>query len=647
MKNLQCLDMASMTLKLGFVSVLLMSAGLIPSAYGVQSLTLTWDPSSGADVTGYNIYYGQVGGGFTNAIDVGGALTNTISGLQEAVTYFFFVSAYNSARIESDPSNVVNYSVPGTGTNTPPTISNIADQTTFQNIATAPIAFTVGDTQTPVAGLVVTSASSNPSLVPVSNIVLAGSGANRTVIITPALNQMGTATITLTVNDGSITTSDSLVLTVNPFINTPPTISSITDRSINEDSNTGTIAITIGDAHTTTGNLTLSGASSNPTLVPASNIGFGGSGASRTVTVTPAANQSGMATVTITVSDGLLSASGTFVLTVNPVNDAPTISTLADQTINQGTSTGPIGLTIGDIETTAGSLVVSGSSSNPTLVPNGNLVFGGSGASRTVTVTPATDQTGTASITVTVNDGSAITTDSFVLTVNPAGTFTRVFLPFEAESGSIVSPMAVASDPSASGGRFIVSSTDDSGSATFAVDVPAAGEYVVWCRVLSPDNSTDSFYVSVDGGTEDIYETAGGAWTNTWQWTAVSGRNGGVNPRTFQISAGRHNLVFRGREQGTALDQILVTNDRSFVPGVNFTITTPNASISSITVNPPGSVTLTWPAVAGNSYRVVYKTRLSDPTWAVLSPDVISTGATASRTDYVAGNRFYGLIQLP
>lgn len=112
-----------MTGRLGFVWVLLVSAALIPSAHGAQSVTLAWDPSPSTNVAGYNLYYGRVSSGSTNTIDVGGAKTNTVSGLQEARTYFFFVKAYNSARIESDPSNVINYSVPGT--NTPPTISSI------------------------------------------------------------------------------------------------------------------------------------------------------------------------------------------------------------------------------------------------------------------------------------------------------------------------------------------------------------------------------------------------------------------------------------------------------------------------------------------------------------------------------------------
>ena len=81
-------------------------------------------------------------------------------------------------------------------------------------------------------------------------------------------------------------------------------------------------------------------------------------------------------------------------MTVNAVNDAPTITGIANQTINVNATTGPLEFTVGDVETAAGSLTVSGSSSNPTLVPNANIVFGGSGANRTVTVTPAANQNG-------------------------------------------------------------------------------------------------------------------------------------------------------------------------------------------------------------------------------------------------------------
>ena len=68
----------------------------------------------------------------------------------------------------------------------------------------------------------------------------------------------------------------NFVLTVNA--NTPPTITAIGPQSTNENTPTGAIAFTIGDAETAIGALTLSGTSSNTAFVPDANIAFGGSG---------------------------------------------------------------------------------------------------------------------------------------------------------------------------------------------------------------------------------------------------------------------------------------------------------------------------------------------------------------------------------
>ncbi len=200
--------------------------------------------------------------------------------------------------------------------------------------------------------------------------------------------------------------------------NTPPTISAIANQVINEDTATAALAFTIGDAQTPAGSLTLSGASSNTTLVPTNNIVFGGSGASRTVTVTPATNQYGASTITVSVSDGQLSTNTSFLLTVNPVNNPPTISAISNQTIYVNGTNGPLSFTVGDVETPAGSLTLSGASSNLILVPTNSIVFGGSDSNRTVTVTPAANQSGMSTITISVSDGALSASNSFVLTVN-------------------------------------------------------------------------------------------------------------------------------------------------------------------------------------------------------------------------------------
>ena len=306
-----------------------------------------------------------------------------------------------------------------TAVNDGPTIADIADQTTNEDTSTGAIAFTVGDAETAAASLVVTATSSNSALVPGGSIVLGGSGASRTVTVTPAANQSGTATITVTVGDGALTAVDTFLLTVTA-VNDAPTIADIVNQTIIVNTSTSALSVTIGDLETAAASLVVSGTSSNPALVPNGNIVFGGSGAARTMTVTPAANQSGTATITVTVSDGALTASDTFVLTVNAVNTAPTISNIADQTIPQDTATGAISFTVGDAETAAGSLTVTGTSNNPALVPNGNIVFGGSGAARTVTMTPTAGQSGTATITVTVSDSALTANDTLLLTVTAA-----------------------------------------------------------------------------------------------------------------------------------------------------------------------------------------------------------------------------------
>lgn len=198
--------------------------------------------------------------------------------------------------------------------------------------------------------------------------------------------------------------------------NRPPTISLISNQTISEDS-TSTVNFTVSDPDTSASTLNVSAASSNQSLLPNANLTPGGSGGTRSLVVRPAADQSGSANVTVSVSDGQLSASRTFSVTVSPVNDAPTIANVADRTVTQGSSTGSIPVTIGDRETAAGSLTLTAQSSNPTLVPQSGLALSGSGANRTLNVTPASTQSGEAIITLTVSDGALSASDTFRLTV--------------------------------------------------------------------------------------------------------------------------------------------------------------------------------------------------------------------------------------
>jgi hypothetical protein len=114
-----------------------------------------------------------------------------------------------------------------------PTISSLANQTTDEDTAAGPFAFTVGDSETPADLLTLGRSSSNTNLLPVTNIVFSGSGNNRMVTLLPATNQSGTAAITLSVTDtnGGMA-STTFTLTVNP-VNDPPVLAAITDRTNN------------------------------------------------------------------------------------------------------------------------------------------------------------------------------------------------------------------------------------------------------------------------------------------------------------------------------------------------------------------------------------------------------------------------------
>ena len=98
--------------------------------------------------------------------------------------------------------------------NTPPTLTQILDQSTPLNTATSAIAFTVGDAESDPSTLTVSGSSSDQGILPNANVVFGGSGANRTVTLTPSSNRVGAVTVNYQVSDGTYTVARSFILTV-------------------------------------------------------------------------------------------------------------------------------------------------------------------------------------------------------------------------------------------------------------------------------------------------------------------------------------------------------------------------------------------------------------------------------------------------
>ena len=100
-------------------------------------------------------------------------------------------------------------------------------------------------------------------------------------------------------------------------------------------------------------------------------------------------------------------------------NTAPTISAVTDKTSDQDAVVGPIDFSIGDRESDVAALTVSVTADGASVVPADGITLGGSGAARTLTLTPLEAATGTVNVRIAVTDPQgAITTRSFGVTVN-------------------------------------------------------------------------------------------------------------------------------------------------------------------------------------------------------------------------------------
>ena len=99
--------------------------------------------------------------------------------------------------------------------NLAPTISAIPDQSTVANQKSAAIAFTVTDEQT--SNLSIIASSDRQQVIPDSAIELGGDGSDRTLTVTPVIDTLGKAFITIVVTDQQgLMASASFLLTIDP-----------------------------------------------------------------------------------------------------------------------------------------------------------------------------------------------------------------------------------------------------------------------------------------------------------------------------------------------------------------------------------------------------------------------------------------------
>jgi len=179
-------------------------------------------------------------------------------------------------------------------------------------------------------------------------------------------------------------------------------------------------------------------------------------------------------------------------------------------------------------------------------------------------------------VVITMNSSSAPSTSIFngspsTTTSSSSGTSSAsasatesVNTEIEAEDGIMSGPMERASDNSASSGMYIwvQNGGGSGGSAKYSFEVAKAGNYIIWGRVLAPNGTSDSFYVSMDSGADSTWDTT---MSTKWVWDKVSHR-GGANPVVYNLATGEHTLTIGQREDGTKIDEFIITDDFNFKP---------------------------------------------------------------------------------
>lgn len=245
------------------------------------------------------------------------------------------------------------------------------------------------------------------------SVTIPANSASATVEVKPVTDDLkeGLEQVTLSIKTGTgYAIGGASAATLNladHFVNEPPTLSTIPDVRVNQNSTSAEISFQISDKHTPAEQLTVQAVSSVASIIPQSGIVFGGAGTNRTIRFTPAANAYGTSTVTITISDGQLNTTKSFKLLVNAVPSATpkTAQTLEDRSV-------AITLSGQDVDSSSLTFVI--------LTPPANGTI--SGLVPSISYQPAANFFGDDSFSYAASDGQATSAPVAVrITVSPVG----------------------------------------------------------------------------------------------------------------------------------------------------------------------------------------------------------------------------------
>jgi VCBS repeat-containing protein len=382
-----------------------------------------------------------------NATNVDFARTLTVTTLPSTVagTYPFTVTAARGTDCEGNGDLTATGTLVVTAGNTPP-LANADSYSTNEDTPLTVAATGVLSNDTDAENNSLTAVRNGSTTGPSNGTLTLN--ANGSFTYTPNANFNGTDIFTYFAFDGTTnsTTAASVTVTVNA-VNDAPSFTKGADQTVLEDAaaqavTTWATAISAGPANENTQVVDFVVSNNNNALF-SSQPAIAANG---TLTYTPAANANGVATVTVHahdnggVANGGVDASAdqTFTITVTAVNDAPSFTKGADQTVNEdaGAQTAAgwaTAISAGPPNEAGQTLTfVVTSNSNPSLFSAGPTVS----AAGDLTYTSAANANGTATIKVKITDNGGVANggvdasaeQTFVITinaVNDAPSFTK------------------------------------------------------------------------------------------------------------------------------------------------------------------------------------------------------------------------------
>lgn len=442
------------------------------SALAAVSVSLAWNPSSDANVAGYKIYYGLTSRNYTSSVNVGNVSKATIGGLQQNTTYYFAATTYDSAGNESDFSNEASYSSNVTPA-VPPALNALNDLAINENSGLQTVSLSG---ISPGSGSVVSisAVSSNPGLIPNPTVNYASPNTTGSLIFVAQTNACGSAIITVTANNGqaqSNLVTRSFTVTVSQISN--PTLDPIADVTLAYGEKPAKITLTGIQPGTSAGKkkMKITATSSNPALLPNPKASYRNLQSTGSLLIKPIKNAVGTSVITVTLNDGGTAnnlVTRQFSVTVKP-NQPPTLDPINDVVLAYGAKGQTLnltGLSCGD-PTEGQKLKISAVSSNPQVIPNPRTKYANGSNTGTLNFTPKTKASGTAIITVTVNDGAKtnnLVARMFSVTVSTQN---------EATNNSVASATAA---PEAA---FLSAPVRSNGHFAFTVNGTSGQQYVV------------------------------------------------------------------------------------------------------------------------------------------------------------------------